>query len=358
MSDDGRHTRIPTLAKDEKDIPRFGEIFRIAFRVLVEKPKTLAAFAIFLSLMNLGMDALSNKLLEPYLPAANILFSQETGLPETPGEGTADGTTDTREIGRNDGAPNGPADAATNGPVDDGANAQASVADFRATIERLAAEHGAGRLFLAFFLPLLLSPLVTFTVTTGALAMWDGQSLRPGDFARSLAGYFPALRVTLLAAVLWLLLVWISFLFAVPAVLVAGSRGGAANSMALLIVIVLTAIIWFRYVWPYARGLFLLPFFVFFRLADHPGLADTFASSMRFFAKQKEFHREANEMTVWFFLILIGLAVPLEFSLMVLNGGLPRFALELFANAVMTAGMLWPIIAMAGFHRLRLSNGN
>jgi hypothetical protein len=287
------------------DKPSFQEIMRHAWPILWENPASLLLFVLGLVILQVAMDYISNSLLAPFLPFFEEFFAKgDTGT------------------------------------------------EARDAFNSLLDEHGRLRFFGAAFLPLLFVPFVSYAMSRGALSIWDGFSPSFQDYLYALLGYFKALLITLCLTVLFFALILASFFVFVPALLLI--RVLPQFFLLHIAFFLFSAYLWFRLVWPLVRRFFFLQFFVFFNMSDHPGMPGFTRQLLQISEDLKLWPSHLNAMVGIAFLLLIGVTVPTQFLILILENVLPFPAISFISHSIMIIAFLWLITAMAGFYRLCL----
>jgi hypothetical protein len=289
------------------NVPSFGEILRHAWPVLWEKPVAFLLFALFIVVILLAMDFLTNALLEPYAPYFESVLNM-------PGAGESE-----------------PADMAD-----------------------LLKEHGVMRIFLAFLAPFLLITLLNLTMCRGALSMWDGYSPSSRDFTMSLSGYPKALAFSVIYALCWSFIFFLIFFLCIPGYLILQFAGPNFGVVSFLIAAIITFVLFITLLWRIVKPFFFFQFFFFFVMADHPLFPNFLNRAVGIFFDLRKWPRYLNSMVGYAFLIFLGVSIPMEFLIMALRNVLSYYVLNALANFVLILAYMWFLTALAGFHRICL----
>jgi hypothetical protein len=291
----------------EAPYPGYTDILRHAWPVLWEKPKVLLLFVLFVTVVQLVGDQISNWLFQPYMAD----FLRFTEAPPEDQERTL------------------------------GAMLQA----FR--------DIGVFRLFLSCLVPFLFTPLISFLLARGALSLWDGFEPSPKDGGTALGCYPVCLLTFLLSILLAFILSFATFLFLLPT-LIAGRLAGTGGFFLVGFLLVVSVFFWCRYLWPEARRVLFIQFLIYFRVSDNPKRTRFFQDVLRVYRYLKFFPSHLNYMSLYTFLTLLGmmllsgiLALPALFIPVPIAG-------QFVVQFVFLLGMLYPLVGIAGFYRLCL----
>jgi hypothetical protein len=287
--------------------PSFPEIFKHAWPVLWEKPKVIILLALFLALVQVSLDQISNILFSPYLQDF---------------QNFADTSATDKE--------------------------KAQAALFAAIRAK-----GALRLFFACAFPFFAAPFVGFCLSRGALSIWDGIRLEFRDILQCLASYPRCLLFFLFLCLYALVLSLLTMAMCLPG-LVLSKLLGKAGFLLVAALVMATGYFWVRFLWPVVRRFLFIQFFAFFHISDHPGGSDLIKNVWDLDQLLKFWPSHLNYMALYTFLTIFVIFIPvgiIQFALMAVR---PEILSLLVGQFILFFGVLWPAIAIAGFYRICL----
>ncbi|MDR1658623.1 MAG: hypothetical protein LBT47_13965 [Deltaproteobacteria bacterium] len=308
--------QIMGSAESKNKLASYWEIFRHSWPILLENPKPLLVLAVTLALVSQVFDHLSALLMAPYMQDINAFFELAQTPDLTPEHSQA----------------------------------------FIEAIKTI----GFSRLLVSMSLPLILAPWIWLVLCRVAVNIWDGY--RPGleSLWFALKYYGPAVRIMILISILILGLFLATIVCFVPMLLVKQLTGssGQANMIGWLLTmggIVAGLVFFVRILWPHIRRLVVLQFLAFFSLSD--GEKGAWIKIIgRIHAALAGFPKHLNQCVLILFLTacIISMITSL-LAVLFLTVGLPELVIKMVLNVIFYLGLLWPLVALAGFHRLAFS---
>jgi hypothetical protein len=291
----------------------FWEIFKHAWPILFERPKALIALVVALTVATQLVSFVEDWLKIPYQPFLDAFWEAQSKAPS----------------------------AESNRVL-------------WAAIKSL----GYGRLGLSLLLPYLLAPWTWLALCQASLAIWDGWRLGPQTLLFAARHYLSGLKIMALISFFAVFLFLFSLLALLPFLLVQGliGQGGPSGAFILSLMGLAAGLFFFvKILWPHLRRFLLLQFLVYFRLAD--GERGPWAGRIwRLYEVLRAYPSHMNQGVGVFMMSFLGVSLVMGVILTMLNlAKLPGPAVELVSGTLFFFGLMWPLTALAGFHRLLLS---
>jgi hypothetical protein len=300
-----------SVLQGERNYPSFPDIFKHAWPVLWEKPRTAIYLALFLAIVQLAIDLISNGLMAPYAKDFQAA-----------------------------------AQAAAQG------NESLQKELYLAVLA-----HGKLRLFLAFLIHFLGAPFMGFCLAKGALSIWDGFTPEPRDIWVAIAKYPVCLIIFIILCVYAFVLAFITIIMGTPMFMVGRLSASGANFLIMLLAVAASVFLWCRLIWPVVRRFLFLQFFLYFHISDYPNGSDR-VSMWDFDQYLKHWPTHLNYMALCTLLSIMAIFIPVtllqEIFLIISESTFVQMLSEFVAQFLIFLGLLWPSLAIAGFYRLCL----
>jgi hypothetical protein len=292
----------------------FFEIFKHAWPILFEKPKPLLVMLLAVALATLLVDQISDLLLVPYRPAMDALMSAQAQSPSP-----------------------------------------RAIEQFMETV----ASVGYGRWTLAQSLPLLAAPWLWLALCQAALNIWDGFQVGINNLRFAAKHYLTGLWIMGLTSLFGIFLFLFSTMCLLPLLLIqtlAGGGGASPGPNAILVLLGVAAGLFFfiRILWPHLRRFLPLQFMAYFLLSD--GSRGGWAKRLfRLYDSLKAHGSHLNQAAAILAVSLLGVSVfSALIQFMMSAASLPPILTDLVGKLIVYLGLMWPLTALAGFHRLVL----
>ncbi|MDR2352800.1 MAG: hypothetical protein LBF22_06470, partial [Deltaproteobacteria bacterium] len=258
-----------------ENAPPFGDIFRHSWPILWETPLRLLCFILFFALFETIRLLTSNYFLEPYLMPPPEVAQEPSEVAQEPSQTGPDGVAVPADV-RGDVLPDIPANKSDPASAPTGTEANESLNDIKANLDRNFQELGHTQLFLGFLVSFLFMPLLSLFISKLALSIWDGEKIRFTEFLASIWKYPRALLLSLFLFIYGFFLVTITFFVFGPLLLSLPALNNPGLFSMITIYTLVTGLFWVKFVWQKLKSLIFLQFLAFFYLSERPYTANFF----------------------------------------------------------------------------------
>ena len=298
-------------ADAQGDAASFWEIFKHAWPILFERPKPLLIFALSLGAAYQIVEVLREILQAPYQPHMDAFIEAQTSEP----------------------------------------NAEAWAA-MMANIKEI----GYFRLGVSWALPFLMAPFFWLALCHASLSIWDGWLVGIHNVVFAVRKYMAGLQILVLITFFGVFLFLFSLLSLFPLLLVQGMGASMGGSMILTLLGVAAGLFFFcKILWPHLRRFIALQLLLYFRLVDGEA-GPWFGRMWVLYETLKAFPSHMNQGVAVIIGGLLGASFLASLIVaMLVMAGVPILMASFIGKTLFILTLMWPLTALAGFHRLMLS---